>query len=49
VRFPQLAIAPALVALLWTSLFQHLEPIDVRAMLEAHLALLMKALKGPPL
>jgi AcrR family transcriptional regulator len=49
VRFPQLAVAPGLVALLWTSLFQRLEPIDVGAMLEAHLTLLMKALKGPPL
>jgi AcrR family transcriptional regulator len=48
VRFPQLAIAPGLVALVWTSLFQRLEPIDVGAMLEAHLTLLMKALKGPP-
>ena len=47
-RFPQLAIAPGLVALLWTSLFQRLEPIDVGAMLEAHVTLLMKALKGPP-
>jgi AcrR family transcriptional regulator len=47
VRFPQLAIAPGLVALLWTSLFQRFDPIDVDAMLEAHLALLMKALKGP--
>jgi AcrR family transcriptional regulator len=48
VRFPQLAIAPALVALLWTSLFQRLEPIDVAGMLDAHLALMMKALKGQP-
>jgi AcrR family transcriptional regulator len=47
VRFPQLAIAPGLVAILWTSLFQRLEPIDVGAMLEAHLALMMKALRGP--
>jgi AcrR family transcriptional regulator len=47
-RFPQLAIAPALVALLWTSLFQRLEPIDVAGMLDAHLALMMKALKGQP-
>jgi AcrR family transcriptional regulator len=48
VRFPQLAIAPGLLALLWTSLFQRLEPLDAGAMLEAHLALMMKALKGPP-
>jgi hypothetical protein len=47
-RFPQLAIAPALVALLWTSLFQRFDPIDIEAMLETHLALLMKALKGRP-
>ncbi len=48
VRFPQLAIAPGLVALLWTSLFQRLEPIDVGTMLDAHLTLLMRALKGSP-
>lgn len=48
VRFPQLAIAPGLLALIWTSLFQRLEPIDVEAMLEAHLAMLMRAMKGPP-
>jgi len=47
-RFPQLGISPGIVALLWTSLFQRLDPIDVDAMLEAHLALLMRALKGPP-
>jgi AcrR family transcriptional regulator len=47
-RFPQLAIAPALVALLWTSLFQRFDPIDIEAMLEAHLTLLMRALKGHP-
>lgn len=45
-RFPQLAIAPGLVALLWTSLFQRFEPLDTEAMLEAHLTLLMKAMKG---
>lgn len=48
VRFPQLAIAPALLALIWTSLFQRLEPIDIAGMLETHLALMMKALKGQP-
>ena len=47
-RFPQLAVAPGIVALLWTNLFQHLEPLDVEAMFEAHLALLMRALKGEP-
>jgi hypothetical protein len=45
-RFPQLAIAPGIVALLWTNLFQHLDPLDVEGMFEAHLALLMRALRG---
>jgi AcrR family transcriptional regulator len=48
VRFPQLAIAPGLLALIWMNLFQHLEPLDVEAMFEAHLDLLMRALKGQP-
>lgn len=47
VRFPQLAIAPGLLAMIWMSLFQRLEPLDVEAMLETHLSLLMKALKEP--
>ena len=46
VRFPQLAIAPVLVALLWANLFERFEPLDAEAMLDAHLALLMRALKG---
>ena len=45
VRFPQLAIAPGIVALLWTNLFQHLDPLDIEGMFEAHLALLMRALR----
>jgi AcrR family transcriptional regulator len=47
VRFPQLAVAPGLLALLWTAFFQTIDPIDVEAMLETHLALMMKALKEP--
>ncbi len=46
VRFPQLAIAPGVVALLWLNLFQHLDPLDVDGLFEAHLDLLMRALKG---
>jgi AcrR family transcriptional regulator len=48
VRFPQLAIAPGVVALLWTNLFQRLEPLDVEAMFEAHLRVIMRALKRSP-
>lgn len=47
VRFPQLVIAPFVVALLWTSLFQAYEPLSVEAMLDAHVDLLMRAMRGP--
>ena len=47
-RFPQLVIAPFVVALLWTSLFQDYEPLDVEGMLDAHVDLLMRALKNSP-
>jgi hypothetical protein len=45
-RFPQLAMAPALLAILWTNLFNRFDPLDVEGMLEAHIRLLMRALKG---
>ena len=45
-RFPQLVIAPGLVAILWTWLFDRFEPLDVAGLLDAHLAVLMRALKG---
>ena len=45
VRFPQLALAPALVAIIWGGLFERFEPLDVEGLFEAHLELLMRALK----
>jgi AcrR family transcriptional regulator len=36
VRFPQLLVAPGLVAIIWNGLFSRLEPLDVRALLRAH-------------
>ena len=39
-RFPQLLVAPALVAVIWTSLFDRFAPLDVRALLHAHIELL---------
>ena len=36
VQFPQLLIAPGLVAIMWKSLFDRFDPLDVRAMLHAH-------------
>ena len=35
-RFPQLLVAPALVAIVWNALFERFEPLDTRAMLRAH-------------
>ncbi len=40
VAFPQLLAAPVLVAIVWNSLFQKHAPLDVRAMLDAHLDIL---------
>jgi len=39
-RFPQLIIAPALVAILWSGLFERFEPLDVPEMIRAHLGIL---------
>lgn len=40
VRFPQLIAAPGLVAVVWSGLFDRFEPLDVRAMMKAHVDLL---------
>ena len=45
-RFPQLLIAPGLVAILWQAMFARFEPLDVAAMMRAHLNLLFAALEG---
>jgi len=39
-RFPQLMIAPALVAVVWNSLFERFSPLDVRELLRAHIDIL---------
>src|SRR4051794_9224850 len=39
-RFPQLLIAPALVAIVWNGLFDRFTPLDVRALMRAHIDLL---------
>ncbi len=41
VAFPQLLAAPVLVAVVWQSLFQKQAPLDIRAMLNAHLDILL--------
>ncbi|MFL5209663.1 MAG: TetR/AcrR family transcriptional regulator [Microvirga sp.] len=47
-RFPQLVVAPGLVAFLWATLFERFETLDAEAMLEAHLALLLRPPKAKP-
>jgi AcrR family transcriptional regulator len=39
-RFPQLLVAPLLMAILWESLFGRIAPLDVRQLVRAHLDLL---------
>ncbi len=43
-RFPQLAMAPVLVAVIWAVVFERIETLDARAMLEAHFDLLLRAI-----
>ena len=39
-EFPQLAVAPAMLAVVWQGLFGHLSPLDVEAMMRAHIDLI---------
>jgi AcrR family transcriptional regulator len=39
-RFPQLLVAPALVAIVWNGLFDRFSPLDVRELMRAHIDLL---------
>lgn len=43
-RFPQLIIAPLLVAVMWESLFARNEPLDTREMLMTHVDLVLRGL-----
>jgi AcrR family transcriptional regulator len=42
-RFPQLLIAPGLLAIIWSGLFERFAPLDVRELMRAHLDLLFGA------
>jgi AcrR family transcriptional regulator len=46
-RFPQLIIAPGLVAIMWNALFEKLEPLDVPAMIRAHIDILFGTGRAP--
>ena len=39
-RFPQLLVAPALMAVIWSGLFERFEPLDVAELMRAHIDLL---------
>jgi AcrR family transcriptional regulator len=41
VDFPQILVAPGLVAIIWSGLFERFEPLDVRRMMITHVELLL--------
>jgi AcrR family transcriptional regulator len=42
-RFPQLVVAPLLLAVVWDGLFENLEPLDVEGLLDVYRQLLLRA------
>jgi AcrR family transcriptional regulator len=46
-RFPQLLVAPALMAIIWSGLFERFAPLDVRALMRAHLDLIFGSGNAP--
>ena len=40
VEFPQLVVAPAMLAIIWSGLFDRFSPLDITALMRAHLDLL---------
>jgi AcrR family transcriptional regulator len=43
VRFPQLVVAPGMMAIVWSGLFDRFAPLDVAALMRAHLDLIFGA------
>src|SRR5712691_4326585 len=46
-RFPQLLVAPALMAIIWSSLFERFQPLDVAELMRAHVDLLFGERSAP--
>src|SRR5262245_58470781 len=46
-RFPQLLVAPGLMAIIWSSLFERFAPLDVKELMRAHLDLLFGERSAP--
>jgi hypothetical protein len=47
-RFPQLIVAPLILAVVWDRLFGRIDPLDIEGMLAAHAGLLAAAGKARP-
>jgi len=45
--FPQIIVAPGLVAIIWSGLFERFEPLDVRKMMKAHVEMLLAPRRAP--
>ncbi len=45
-RFPQLIFAPLLMSIMWRSMFQQFEPLDVSALIAAHKDILLHSSRG---
>src|SRR5450830_994077 len=45
--FPQIIVAPSLIAIIWSGLFERFEPLDVRKMMKAHVELLFAPRRAP--
>jgi Tetracyclin repressor-like, C-terminal domain len=45
-RFPQLLVAPAIVAIIWNGLFGRFAPLEIRDLMRAHLDLLFGERSG---
>mgnify|MGYP001551024723 FL=1 len=46
-EFPQLIAAPGLIAIVWNSLFERFEPLDIRKMMKTHVELLFAPRRLP--
>jgi len=46
-RYPQLLVAPGVVAIIWNGLFDRFAPLDVRALMRAHVDLILTPRKPP--
>jgi hypothetical protein len=47
-RFPQLVMAPLLLAIVWDMLFGRIAPLDAEGLIDAHVALLLGEGRAAP-